>query len=146
MKIVINSLDFKGSLVNGPGIRSLIFMQGCDRMCEGCHNTSTWDISEGTPYEISDLIGIVKERCLNRKITITGGEPLYQKEALMELIRGLDGFNICLYTSYEKEDVPVEILNRINYLKVGKYDSRCRTTTTPYYGSKNQKFITINEE
>ena len=146
MKIIINSLDFKGSLVDGPGIRSLVFMQGCDRMCEGCHNTSTWDISEGIPYEIGELVQIIKERCKNRKITITGGEPLYQKEALMELIRGLDGFNICLYTSYEKDEVPQEILKHINYLKTGRYDSSCRTTTTPYYGSKNQKFITINEE
>lgn len=146
MKISVNSIDFKGSLVNGPGIRTLLFLQGCDRCCEGCHNSSTWDISEGKEYQISELVEILKDGCRNRKITITGGEPLYQKEALTELVKALKGFDICLYTSYELDEVPSEILKHINYLKTGRYDSRFRTTTTPYYGSLNQRFITINEE
>ena len=146
MRISINSMDFKGSLVNGPGIRSLLFLQGCDRCCEGCHNISTWDISKGMEYEITELVELLKEGCRNRKITITGGEPLYQKEALTELVKALKGFDICLYTSYELDEVPSEILKHIKYLKTGRYDSRFRTTTTPYYGSLNQRFITINEE
>ena len=146
MKIYVNSMDFKGSFVNGPGIRSLLFLQGCDRHCDGCHNTSTWDINEGKCYEVSELASILKERCFNNKLTITGGEPLYQKDALLELLKELDGFDICLYTSYELEEVPGEIFERINSLKTGRYDKRYRTTTTPYYGSTNQKFTIIKEE
>ena len=146
MIIYVNSIDFKGSLVNGPGIRSLLFLQGCDRHCEGCHNTSTWDIHEGKGYDVKELAAILKKNCFNGKLTITGGEPLYQMDALIELLKELEGIDICLYTSYEFEEVPNEVRKRINSLKTGKYDKKYRTTTTPYYGSTNQKFTIIKEE
>ena len=146
MMIYVNSMDFKGSFNNGPGIRSLLFLQGCDRHCDGCHNTSTWDINEGTPIEVKELAAIIKDNCYNKKLTITGGEPLYQKDALLELLDELKGFDVCLYTSYEFEEVPGDIRERINSLKTGRYDKRYRTTTTPYYGSTNQKFTIIKEE
>ncbi len=101
MTIKINSMNFKGSLANGPGVRSLLFVQGCSRHCEGCHNPPTWPKESGTEYEIDKLVEIIKANCTNRKITITGGEPLEQRCALKELLEKLDGFDICLYTSYQ---------------------------------------------
>ncbi len=140
MKIIINSISYNTSLVDGPGIRSLIFFQGCDIHCPGCHNSSTWDIRKGTSYEIKDLIEEIHKNSLNKKITITGGEPLLQKEALIELIHGLEGYDIALYTGHLEEDVPTEILSKIKYLKTGPFIQKMKTTIEPFVGSSNQKF------
>ncbi len=143
MIINVNSLDSRGSFVDGPGIRTLLFLQGCDRHCEKCHNESTWPVDGGVPYEISDLVDLIREVCRNRKITITGGEPMYQREALTELVNSLRDFDICLYTSYSLEEIPDEILSGLKYIKVGPYDERLRCSTIPYIGSTNQRFISL---
>lgn len=143
MKITINSMDFHGSFVNGPGIRTLIFLQGCSRHCIGCHNPSTWSQEGGKEYEVDDLAMIIKTNCTNRKITITGGEPLEQKAALALLLQELEEFDICLYTGYELEDVPRDIMRHLTYLKTGRYIASEHTTTMPFIGSTNQRFIKI---
>lgn len=145
MKIVINSIDFRGSIVDGPGIRTVLFLQGCNRRCEDCHNPNTWDFEKGREYEIDDIIEDLRKNCLNKKLTISGGEPLLQYTAILELVKKLDDFNIVIYTGYEYNEVPKEILQYIDYIKVGNYIKELRTTITPYMGSKNQKFINLGD-
>ena len=87
MKIYINSIQFNKSLVDGPGVRTLVFFQGCDIHCPGCQNPSSWDITKGTEYSVKNLAKIIKDGTFNGKITLTGGEPLMQKEALIELLK-----------------------------------------------------------
>lgn len=142
MKIRINSIKYNSSLVDGPGIRTVLYMQGCDLHCPGCHNKSTWNINEGIEEDIDHLVNELYEKVFNKKITISGGEPLYQKEALAVLISQLKdkGFNIVLYTGHRREDVPQEIVNNINYLKTGNFIEEQKTTVTPFVGSTNQKF------
>ncbi len=142
-KITINSTDFNGSLVNGPGVRSLLFLQGCSRHCKGCHNPSTWDMSQGMTYDTSEVAELIRDKCRNRKLTITGGEPLEQADALLELLGMLEGFDICLYTSYELDEIPGNILKHLTYVKTGAYIQSQHTAATPYVGSKNQKFIKL---
>ena len=146
MEIIVNSVDYKGSFVDGPGIRSLLFLQGCNVRCNGCHNTVTWDISKGTPHDITDLAEDIRSKCRNKKLTITGGEPLLQKEALTELLKQLEDFDLCLYTSYELEDVPDDIIKYLTYIKTGKYEIEKRCSTIPYCGSTNQKFINLRDK
>ncbi len=143
MNILVNSIDFRGSFVDGPGIRTLLFLQGCSRHCEGCHNVGTWDRDKGKSYGTDELARIIGEGCHNRKITITGGEPLDQADALAELLDALEGFDICLYTSYSLEEVPDRILSRVRYVKVGAYEKALRCSTVPYVGSSNQRFIKL---
>ena len=140
MNIYINSLVFNNSLVDGPGIRSLVFFQGCDIHCPGCQNKSTWDIKKGQLVEVSDLIYEIKRNVRNKKVTITGGEPMLQKEALLELLKGLDGFDIVLYTGHSRDCIPLEILERITYLKSDPFVERLKTSVMPYVGSSNQRF------
>lgn len=148
MIIYLNSINYEGSTVDGPGVRTVVFLQGCDRHCDGCHNKSTWDKNCGIKYEIKDLANELIQKVKNKKVTISGGEPFFQPEATCELIRQLKGFNICVYTGSEFEEVKRDyghILPLINYLKVGRYKKEFRTTTIPYIGSSNQKFLRLRE-
>ncbi|KKM90126.1 hypothetical protein LCGC14_1241810 [marine sediment metagenome] len=143
MKIVINTIDYSGSIVDGPGLRTVLYVQGCNRRCEDCHNPSTWKIEEGIEFEIEEIIQELNEKCINKKITISGGEPLLQFPAVLRLVKDLKNFNVVLYTGFELEEIPKEILIYINYIKVGRYMKKKRTTILPFIGSKNQKFIKL---
>ncbi len=145
MKIRINSYWPNKSLCDGPGIRSLLFCQGCDIHCPGCQNPSSWNPNAGIEKEVADLAKEIVSSSDNKKVTITGGEPLLQKEAVAELIRLLDeaGMDIALYTGHGKEGVPAEILHHIKYLKYGPYKKELHTSTTPFLGSTNQIFERI---
>lgn len=145
MDIIINSIDYTGSIVDGPGIRTVLFIQGCNKKCDGCHNPSTWDIKKGRKIHIENLISKLHTNVINKKLTISGGEPLMQYSAVLELVKGLRDFSIALYTGFELEEVPKELFSYINYIKVGKYVKEQRCTTIPYIGSTNQKFIDLNE-
>jgi anaerobic ribonucleoside-triphosphate reductase activating protein len=144
-QIHIGTIDYNGSLGNGPGVRTLVFLQGCDIRCEGCHNPSTWDSGCGIAYKVKTLADELSARIKNKKITITGGEPFFQREAVIELARLLHGhgFDMCLYTGHNFDEVPKGILPFLKYLKVGKFKQDLRCTNTPYIGSTNQKFITL---
>ena len=87
--------------------------------------------------------------CFSRtkRITISGGEPLLQKDALLLLLEFLkqESFDIALYTGYEAKDVPINIKKKIDYLKTGEYIHDLRTTTEPYIGSVNQKFYELKD-
>ena len=142
----INSIMNNPSLCDGYGYRTVVFLQGCDLHCPGCHNKSTWDLNKGTLIDVKDLARILKDKAINKKVTISGGEPLLQKEPLSELLKELKDFDLCLYTGHEIEDVPEEILKYLKYIKVGRFILEERTSTTPFVGSKNQKFVRVHHE
>ena len=138
--IFLNSIKFNRSLVDGPGVRTVVFFQGCDLRCKGCHNKSAWDISKGTEVNVNELVTFLEKEVVNKKITISGGEPLMQKEGLIELVKSLKGFDIAVYTGHEISDVPKELLENITYIKTGSFKEELKTTMKPYVGSSNQEF------
>ncbi len=144
--ITINCLAINPSLVDGPGYRTVLFLQGCDAQCQGCHNVSTWDLKGGQIVRIDTLVKEIRNVCLNKKLTISGGEPLLQEKALQTLLNKLKDFDICLYTGRNFEDVPINIIKYLKYLKVGRYIQNLKTTTTPYIGSTNQIFMEITKD
>ena len=141
MNIYINSIQFNKSLVDGPGVRTLVFFQGCDIHCPGCHNQPAWDITKGTLYSVKELAEQIKKGTFNNKITLTGGEPLMQKEALVELLKELKGLDVIVYTGHQKEEVPEEVWKLTSYVKCGPFIERLKTTIKPYVGSSNQELI-----
>lgn len=145
MNIVINSIRYNNSHVDGPGIRTVLFLQGCDIHCKGCQNQSTWDITKGTAVSIDNLVADLEKHCFNKKITISGGEPLVQKNSLLELISKLnkDNFDIALYTGHIRSEVPDEIIKQVKYLKTGSFVENLKTTIKPFVGSTNQIFEEI---
>lgn len=130
----------KASVCDGPGIRMVIFFQGCNRKCHGCHNPETWDSEKGELWEIDSLIEFVENHAKTKRVTLSGGEPLEQMPATERIISRLRclNYDIALYTGYELEDVPQRILDGLNYIKVGPYVQSLRTTVKPYVGSENQ--------
>jgi len=143
MKLRINSINYRGSIVDGPGIRTVLFVQGCKQRCESCHNPSTWEIDAGISISVIELAADIRNKSKNKKLTISGGEPLLQVPAVLELIKLLHDFNIVLYTGYDFKDVPSELLFHLDYIKVGKYEKDKHCTTIDYIGSKNQQFIHV---
>ena len=91
--------------VDGPGIRYVVFMQGCNLRCSCCHNPDTWDMNGGTEYTAEEILSKVLRfrEYFGEKggITISGGEPLLQADFCAELFRLCheNGINTCLDTS-----------------------------------------------
>lgn len=104
MKGKIHSFESMGA-VDGPGLRYIVFMQGCHLKCKYCQNRDTWNINNGQEYEVDEVIN----RILNVKnyitpnggVTISGGEPLLQADFLIELFKKLKrlGIHTCIDTS-----------------------------------------------
>ena len=99
----IHSFETFGT-VDGPGVRFVVFFQGCVLRCQYCHNPDTWSFNLGTEYEASDIIKRMlrnKEFYLTGGITATGGEPMCQIDFLIELfsLAKKEGIHTCLDTS-----------------------------------------------
>ena len=100
----INKIESMG-LVDGPGIRTVIFMQGCPLRCIFCHNPETWEIKTCDKYTPLELVNKIKRYKpyygKNGGVTFSGGEPLIQSEFLLECCKLLkkENINICLDTS-----------------------------------------------
>ena len=96
----VHSFESFGA-VDGPGIRYIIFMQGCHLQCKYCQNRDTWNVNEGTLYSISDLMKkILKYKnyfiASGGGVTISGGEPLLQSKFLIQLFKELKKENITI--------------------------------------------------
>ena len=141
--LTIRGVDYSGSVVDGPGIRTVLFLQGCQQRCTGCHNPETWDVGAGVPVLVSNLAGHLRERIANRKLTISGGEPLLQSQAILRLVKELPGFSIALYTGMEFDEIPVELLGYLDFVKTGRYIAEKRCTAIPYIGSTNQRLVDL---
>lgn len=95
------------SIVDGPGLRFSVFVQGCTHGCPGCHNPDSQPELGGTRASISDLVIEVRANGLIRGVTLSGGEPFEQPEACAQLACQLKqlGYNIWTYTGYLYEDL-----------------------------------------
>ena len=103
MKGYIHSKESFGT-VDGPGIRYVLFMQGCPMRCIYCHNPDTWEIGKGTIVSADEIMVEYRKNksfYKNGGITVTGGEPLMQTDFLIELfaLAKAEGIHTCIDTS-----------------------------------------------
>ena len=91
--------------------------------------------------EINEVIALIEKECRNKKVTISGGEPLEQLEALCEIVDILNErkYNICIYTGWSINIVPDFLKEKINYLKCGHFDLSKKNSSLMYVGSENQE-------
>ena len=97
----VHSVETFGT-VDGPGIRYVIFMQGCDFRCKYCHNPDTWNFQGGTKHSVDSLIeDICKYKRYIQGVTVSGGEPLLQIDFVTELFKRVkeEGLETCVDTS-----------------------------------------------
>ncbi len=151
----INSIVSE-SIVDGPGIRMAVFVQGCPHHCPGCHNPQTHDFSGGHLISVSSVFEQYKENPLLRGITFSGGEPFCQAGALAELGRMIrqSGGTVITYTGYiyedllemAKEDPAVsDLLSVTDWLIDGPYVEELRSLDLEYRGSTNQRILRFRE-
>ena len=142
------------SIVDGPGLRTVIWTQGCPHHCKGCQNPQTWDINGGGLVPIEEVKRFIDELDDQDGITFSGGDPLFQVEACLELAKYIKekGFNIWVYTGYLYEDIikmskekPIykEFLKYVDVLVDGKFILEELDLNLLFRGSRNQRLIDI---
>ena len=75
------------SIVDGEGLRAVIWTQGCSHNCEGCHNPETHDFNKGVLKDVEEIKSLIKELTLQDGITLSGGDPFFQPEACTEIAK-----------------------------------------------------------
>ncbi|MBO8462099.1 MAG: anaerobic ribonucleoside-triphosphate reductase activating protein [Firmicutes bacterium] len=146
------------SIVDGPGIRFTIFTQGCAHHCFNCHNPETWAFDKGKDVDIDELISKIKRNPLLQGITLSGGDPLYQVDACLELVKKVKELNsdldIIIYTGFTFEELAnnfkknndlLSLLKLSDILIDGKYEDSLRDLTLRFRGSSNQRVINLKK-
>lgn len=142
----------RDSIVDGPGIRYVIFTQGCPHHCPGCHNPETHDFVGGEAREIVELIEEIRSQRLLGGVTFSGGEPFCQPEALVPIAEAVKemGKHLMIYTGYLYEDLQKRreasvqrLLELADVLVDGPFILAERNLTLPYRGSENQRVIDL---
>ena len=141
------------SIVDGPGYRLAVFVQGCPHACPGCHNPKTHDFAGGYLSDTDQIIAQMGKNPLVRGVTLTGGEPMMQAEALCEVASAAKatGMNVWCYTGYtletlQRENNParMRLLEHVDVLVDGPYIAHERSLELNFCGSKNQRLIDMH--
>lgn len=144
----------KESIVDGPGIRFVVFAQGCPHQCEGCHNPATHDLSGGHLVAIDTIIAEMKKNPLLDGITLSGGEPFLQSAGFSELARCAQaaGYHVMTYTGYTYETLTAKndqewlrLLKYTDLLVDGRFEAEQKSLLLKFRGSQNQRIIDVNQ-
>ena len=139
------------SIVDGPGISTTIFSQGCPHHCPGCHNPSTWSFEGGTEMTEETVLEIVKSNPLCKGVTFSGGEPFVQAESFTKLAALLkaEGYEVASYSGFTFEQLQCgtpaqqKLLAHIDVLIDGPFILEQRSLSTIFRGSKNQRILNV---
>jgi anaerobic ribonucleoside-triphosphate reductase activating protein len=146
----------KESIVDGPGIRYVVFAQGCRHHCPGCHNPQTHSFEGGSIMDTDDMLEQIKGNPLLDGITLSGGEPFEQAPGFAELARkaGELGLNVMIYTGYSYEEIMAgsgvhpdwgRLLGLADILVDGPFVEEEKDYTLRFRGSKNQRIIDLKK-
>ena len=148
-------LDLSGivgdSIVDGPGIRTTVFCQGCPHHCPGCHNPETWDFGCGTPMAEEDILAIVRSNPLCRGVTFSGGEPFAQSAGFARLAKLLkeSGYEVASYSGFTFEELlqgsedQRSLLENIDILIDGPFLLEEKSLELVFKGSRNQRILDV---
>lgn len=142
----------KDDMLNGEGLRVVLWVSGCAHHCRGCQNPITWDPDGGIPFDEPARQEIFEQldKDYIAGITFSGGDPLYpgNREEVAALIgeirRRYPGKDVWLYTGYRWEEIKDEpLIGGVDVLVDGKYMESERDVTLPWKGSANQRVIDV---
>ncbi|MBE6824814.1 MAG: anaerobic ribonucleoside-triphosphate reductase activating protein [Ruminococcaceae bacterium] len=144
------------SIVDGPGIRMTVFTQGCPHHCKGCHNEQTWDFEGGYESSTERILEEAQKDPLLKGLTLSGGEPFCQAEALSVLAKEAHslGYDIFCYTGYTFEKLVADfdthpeykaLLTECDWLVDGPFVLEERSLMLKFRGSKNQRILNVKK-
>lgn len=138
------------SIVDGPGIRFAVFVQGCPHKCPGCHNPDTHPFEGGTVMSVEDVFAQFKRSPMLKGITLSGGEPFCQAGALAnlaELVHDM-GKDVVVYTGYTYEELAASddpaiqaLLHETDLLIDGPFIEEQKNLELRFRGSENQRLV-----
>jgi anaerobic ribonucleoside-triphosphate reductase activating protein len=150
MKVQILGIE-RHSSVNGPGVRYVVFTQGCPHACPGCQNPDSWSIHGGVTYDTKDIINDILSTKYIDGVTLSGGDPLYQAKPILEIVKALKekNINIWCYTGWTYEQLDSlqvgkeakEVLSYLDVLVDGPFVQSLLSQDCIYRGSSNQRLI-----
>ena len=148
MLSILNIIE--DTMVDGPGFRTAIYCAGCHHACQGCHNPQSWDIRNGHPMSVEDLMEVIMaDRFAD--VTFTGGDPMYQAEGFTELAKAIrrdSKKTIWCYTGFSFEALmrqPVQraLLEQIDVLVDGPFVQSLQDPDLQFRGSSNQRILDV---
>ena len=144
------------STVDGPGLRFVIFTQGCMHQCPHCHNPGSWELNGGEEQSVKQVIRLLKKQKKKlRGVTFSGGEPFLQAAELAEVALAARqmGWDVVTYTGFTWEELGELIENNNDGVKAllaasdilidGRYVHKLRSTKLQFRGSSNQRIIDV---
>jgi len=144
------------SFVDGPGLRLVIFAQGCPHQCPYCHNPESWDGNAGKELSVRQIVRFLKQQKKNiqnkRGITFSGGEPFLQAAELAQVALAARqiGWDVVTYTGFTYEQLTEDnngdikaLLSASDILIDGKYIHELRDIGLQFRGSSNQRLIDV---
>ncbi len=144
------------SIVDGEGIRSVIWFQGCPHHCLECQNPETWAFDGGYETKIEDLKQQISELEFQAGVTFSGGDPMAQVEALADLAKCVhdNGMNVWVYTGYTFEEL-LELMDKnpsykdalenIDVLVDGRFEIKKKSFDVKFRGSTNQRILDVKK-
>ncbi len=143
-----NILDIvPGTTVDGPGLRTAIYMAGCNHGCPGCHNPESWDFNAGRRLTLSEIMATVIDNGF--PVTLTGGDPLCTPaatECIIDSVREADLGDIWLYTGFTFEEILADerlcrLASKVDVIVEGPFDEHLRDISLRFRGSDNQRIL-----
>jgi anaerobic ribonucleoside-triphosphate reductase activating protein len=156
MKIRLASNLQYDSIVDGEGIRTVIWTQGCPHNCKGCHNPETHDCNAGILTDTEEIKKAILLYPNQDGITLSGGDPLFQPEASYDIasFAKKNNLNVWCYTGYtfeallekaKKDEIYMKLLKEIDVLIDGRFILEKRSLSLKYRGSSNQRIIDVQK-
>ncbi len=139
----------EGTSVDGPGLRTSIYLAGCRHHCPGCHNPESWRMDGGEQRTLDELMEVIAYN--EAPVTFSGGDPLAQPEPLARLISRIKhelGYNVWCYTGYTWEQVMqqprlLQAVKELDVLVDSPFVMAERDTHLRFRGSRNQRLIDV---
>lgn len=142
------------SISNGPGLRMVIFAQGCKHNCPGCHNPQSHDFVGGYELTIGEIMDMVRDNALLDGITLSGGDPFEQAHGFSQLAKlaKSEGYHVTTYTGYTFEQLMnpaiagfgwAELLQNTDLLVDGPFIASVKNGLLKFRGSENQRIIDV---
>ena len=140
------------SIVNGDGLRAVLWTQGCPNHCHGCQNPETWDYEAGMLVPIDEIVARLAEFKGQAGLTFCGGEPFVQAKACREIaerVRKELGWNVWSFSGFTYEIIkeyggePWEFLKSLDAVIDGPFILSQKDLGLKYRGSKNQRLLKL---